>query len=315
MEPMISDSHVADVGGLPVHRALPRRGRRTVGAWCFLDHFGPIDVTPRQTMAVGPHPHIGLHTVTWLLSGQVLHSDSLGNEQLIRPGQLNLMTAGSGIAHAEDARGQPGGNMDGVQLWVAQPDTTRHDPPSFAHHEDLPVIDLRTGTATVLVGEFAGARSSASVDSPLVGVDIAASGPLELAIDASFEYAIAVLGGNLRVAGAEARLDQFVYIGTGYESLALDLTDGSRVLLLGGQPFPEEILMWWNFVARTQAEVERACADWVAHSDRFGTVRSTLERTDAPIPFWLRSRDSPCDPARGHMPLDSGGDPTHDRAF
>ena len=285
---MISGSHVAEVGGMPVHRALPKRDRRTVGAWCFLDHFGPIDVTPRQTMAVGPHPHIGLHTVTWLLSGRVLHSDSLGNEQLIRPGQLNLMTAGRGIAHAEDARDQPEGNMDGVQLWVAQPDSTRHDSPSFAHHEDLPVVDLRTGTATVLVGEFAGARSSTLVDSPLVGVDIAASGPLELSADPTFEYGIAVLGGSVRIGDAEARRDQFAYVGTGCESLTLDLTEGSRVLLLGGQPFAEEILMWWNFVARTRAEVERASADWGTRSDRFGSVRSTLERIDAPRPFWLR---------------------------
>ena len=158
------------------------------------------------------------------------------------------MTAGRGIAHAEDARDQPDGNMDGVQLWVAQPDSTRHDPPSFAHHEDLPVIDLRAGTATVLIGEFAGARSSAVVDSPLVGVDIAASGPLELSADPTFEYGIAVLGGSVRIAGTEARRDQFIYLGTGRTSLALDLTERSRVLLLGGQPFAEEILMWWNFV-------------------------------------------------------------------
>ena len=141
----ISDSHVTDVGGLPVHRALPQRGRRTVGAWCFLDRFGPVDVTPHQTMAVGPHPHIGLHTVTWLLSGQVVHSDSLGNQQPIRPGQLNLMTSGQGIAHAEDGRRAPDARMDGVQLWVAQPEATRHDPPSFAHHAELPVVDLRGG--------------------------------------------------------------------------------------------------------------------------------------------------------------------------
>ena len=154
--PTVSDSHVADVGGLPVHRALPQRGRRMVGAWCFLDRFGPIDVTPRRTMTVGPHPHIGLHTVTWLLSGQVLHSDSLGNQQPIRPGQLNLMTSGRGIAHAEDGRGEPRGLMDGVQLWVAQPESTRHDPPTFAHHAALPVVDVRAARATVLLGEFAG---------------------------------------------------------------------------------------------------------------------------------------------------------------
>ena len=122
----ISDSRVADVGGLPVHRALPQRGRRTVGAWCFLDRFGPTDVTPQRTMTVGPHPHIGLHTVTWLLSGQVFHSDSLGNQQPIRPGQLNLMTSGRGIAHAEDGRGETRG-CHGWRAVVGRP--TRVHPP------------------------------------------------------------------------------------------------------------------------------------------------------------------------------------------
>ncbi len=145
-----------------------------------LDRFGPLDVTAERTMIVGPHPHIGLHTVTWLLRGEVLHSDSLGNQQPIRPGQLNLMTSGRGIAHAEDARGRASGPMDGVQLWVAQREDTRHGPPAFAHHADLPGVDLDHGTATILIGEFAGSRSPAIVDSPLVGVDINGRGQLHL---------------------------------------------------------------------------------------------------------------------------------------
>ena len=116
----VTASREAEVGGLPVRRALPRHGRRTVGAWCFIDHFGPVGAELADAMQVGPHPHIGLQTVTWLLEGEVLHTDSLGSEQLIRPGQLNLMTAGRGIAHAESA--QPGGTgAHGIQLWVAQP--------------------------------------------------------------------------------------------------------------------------------------------------------------------------------------------------
>jgi redox-sensitive bicupin YhaK (pirin superfamily) len=283
----ISDSRVTDVGGLPVHRALPQRGRRTVGAWCFLDRFGPTDVTPRRTMTVGPHPHIGLHTVTWLLSGQVLHSDSLGNQQPIRPGQLNLMTSGRGIAHAEDGRGEPRGLMDGVQLWVAQPESTRHDPPTFAHHAELPVVDVRAARATVLLGEFAGARSPAHTDSPLVGVDIAGSGQLDLPLNATFEHAVVVLHGGARVADAVAAPNQLMYIGPGLDGVHLDLGDSSRVLLLGGRPFTEEILMWWNFVARDRAEMERAYAEWGASTERFGLVASTLDRIAAPRPFWL----------------------------
>jgi quercetin 2,3-dioxygenase len=283
----VSDSRVTDVGGLPVHRALPQRGRRTVGAWCFLDRFGPTDVTPQQTMKVGPHPHIGLHTVTWLLSGQVLHSDSLGNQQPIRPGQLNLMTSGRGIAHAEDGRGASQGLMDGVQLWVAQPEATRHDPPSFAHHADLPEVDLGQARATVLLGELAGARSPARTDWPLVGADIAGSGQVDLPLEASFEHAVAVLHGGVRVADAVAAPDQLVYIGAGRDGIQLDLMDGSRVLLLGGRPFTEEILMWWNFVARTQSEMEQAYAEWEGSTGRFGAVASTLDPIAAPRPFWL----------------------------
>jgi quercetin 2,3-dioxygenase len=283
----VSDSHVADVGGLAVHRSLPQRGRRTVGAWCFLDRFGPLDVTPQRTMMVGPHPHIGLHTVTWLLSGQVLHSDSLGNQQPIRPGQLNLMTAGHGIAHAEDARGAPPGVMDGVQLWVAQPEATRHDPPAFAHYADLPLVDLPRARATVLLGEFAGGRSPAPTDWPLVGVEIAGGGRLDLPLEESFEHAVAVLHGGVRSDDAVAGPNQLLYIDAGRDAVHLDLEDGSRVLLLGGRPFTEEILMWWNFVARDRSEMEQAYTQWAAPEERFGPVASTLDRIEAPRPFWL----------------------------
>ena len=193
----ISESHLTDVGGLHVHRSLPRQGRRMVGAWCFLDRFGPIDVTPERTMIVGPHPHIGLHTVTWLLSGEVLHSDSLGNQQQIRPGQLNLMTSGRGIAHAEDARGQPGGRMDGVQLWVAQPESTRHGPPAFAHHAELPRVDLGHGAGDdsrrrVRRVTVAGRRRFRTGRRRHRRGD----GLLNMPLDPAFEYAVAVLHGG-----------------------------------------------------------------------------------------------------------------------
>jgi quercetin 2,3-dioxygenase len=283
----ISESHLAEVGGLHVHRSLPRRGRRMVGAWCFLDRFGPIDVTPEQTMIVGPHPHIGLHTVTWLLQGEVLHSDSLGNQQLIRPGQLNLMTAGSGIAHAEDGRGQSSGGMDGVQLWVAQPEHTRHGPPAFAHHADVPRVDLDHGQATILIGGFAGVRSPAVVDSPLVGVEIEGSGLLHVPLDAAFEHAIAVLHGGMRMEDTDAGPNELVYLGTDREGLELILEAGSRILLLGGRPFGEEIAMWWNFVARDKSELALAFQDWRDQAERFGPVESPLTRIEAPRPFWL----------------------------
>jgi quercetin 2,3-dioxygenase len=284
----VSDSRKTVVGGIPVERSLPRHGRRMVGAWCFLDRFGPVDVTPRRTMTVGPHPHIGLHTVTWLLKGEVKHSDSLGNRQVIRPGQLNLMTAGKGIAHAEDSRAQSQGVLNGVQLWIAQPETTRHGPSSFAHHEDLPKVGLGSSEAIVLLGSFEGVRSPAIVDSPLVGVDITASGSLEIELIRAFEYGIAVLAGELTVAGDAVHANQFVYLGTGWDVIRIEAGPATRLLLLGGEPFGTEVLMWWNFVARERAELEVAYADWVSRSERFGEVTSTLERIDAPPPYWAR---------------------------
>jgi quercetin 2,3-dioxygenase len=282
----ISESHLAEVGGLHVHRSLPRRERRMVGAWCFLDRFGPIDVTPERSMTVGPHPHVGLHTVTWLLRGEVVHTDSLGNHQPIRPGQLNLMTAGNGIAHAEDGRAQSRGPIDGVQLWLAQPESNRHGPPSFAHHAELPQVELQHGQATILIGAFGGSHSPAAADSTLVGVDITGNGLLDVPLDPAFEHAIAVLHGSVRIGEAQAGPNQLAYLGAHRAGVALRLEEGSRLLLLGGPPFGEEIAMWWNFVARDKAELSRAYDDWADHGERFGPVASSLLRVEAPRPFW-----------------------------
>jgi quercetin 2,3-dioxygenase len=157
-------SREATVGRMRVRRALPRRGMRTVGPWCFADQMGPELVTPTQGLDVGPHPHIGLHTATWLLEGAVLHKDSLGSEQLIRPGQLNLMTAGRGVVHAEEAVGTYRGTLHGVQLWLAQPDDARGGGPAFVHHAQLPRVELGASELTVLVGTVAGASSPARTD-------------------------------------------------------------------------------------------------------------------------------------------------------
>jgi len=165
----LSDSRDEQVGKIRVRRALPRKGRRTVGAWCFADHMGPADVTENSGLDVGPHPHIGLQTVTWLTDGQVLHRDSLGSEQVIKPGQLNLMTSGSAVTHAEEATGHYRGTLEGIQLWVALPEASRHGAASFEHHADLPQTDLEGTVATVLVGAFADLSSPARHDTPWSG--------------------------------------------------------------------------------------------------------------------------------------------------
>src|SRR5262249_50877503 len=154
---------VAEVGTMPVRRALPQRLRRTVGSWCFFDHAGPVQA-PSGDAGIGPHPHIGLQTVTWVLAGELLHRDSLGTEQPIRPGEVTRMTAGRGIVHAEEH--PVAGPVHLAQLWVAQPEATRNGPPAFEHHTDLPRLDLGHGSSgTVLVGAVGGARSAARRDS------------------------------------------------------------------------------------------------------------------------------------------------------
>ncbi len=278
-------SHDAEVGNLPVRRALPRRGHRTVGPFCFLDHFGPVDLDQSDAMQVGPHPHTGLQTVTWLLEGDVLHTDSVGSEQPIRPGQVNLMTAGRGVAHAESARRNDRGTH-GIQLWVAQPESTRHGEPAFEHHADLPEVELGRGTATVLVGELAGVASPARHDSPLVGADLAVrAGTSTVPLDATWEHALVVSEGSVEVDGVAVAPGQLAYLGLDRHEVGFRSDGAARAFLVGGEPFGD-IVMWWNFVARTREEIVAARADWQDHGPRFAEVRSHLDRIPAPATPW-----------------------------
>jgi redox-sensitive bicupin YhaK (pirin superfamily) len=273
--------------GLPVTRTLPGRDRRMVGAWCFLDAYGPADLTGRTGMLVPPHPHTGLQTVSWLVSGEVLHRDSLGSEQLIRPGQLNLMTAGRAIAHSEETpaehsrvqhrRVQPSAPhspvLQGVQLWVALPEPYRRVEPHFEHHPGLPVYVDGGASVTVLMGEFAGAASPAQTYSPLVGADatLLAGSDARLPLEPGFEYAALALSGRVEVDGLPLTPGPLLYLGSGRSHLAVRAERPARLLLLGGEPFEEEIVMWWNFVARSHEEIVADREDWMA-GRRFGTV-------------------------------------------
>src|SRR3954447_21444182 len=192
----VTESHNAVVGRFNVRRALPRRGRRTVGAWCFADHMGPADVTENAGIDVGPHPHMGLQTVTWLLAGEALHHDSLGSEQVIAPGQLNLMTAGGGAAHAEEATGSYSGLLHGIQLWVAQPESTRHGDAAFEHHAELPRATFGGAEVSVLVGTVGGVTSPARGDTDHVGAELALrAGRAVVPVDRAHEHALVVLDG------------------------------------------------------------------------------------------------------------------------
>ena len=273
------------VGGMDVVRVLPTKGRRTVGAWCFVDLMGPVDAEKPDPMEVGPHPHIGLSTVTWLLEGEALHNDSLGTEQVIRAGQLNWMTSGHGIAHSELAAKPP---FRGVQMWVAQPEATRHGKSAFVHHPDLPQLAFDNAEARLFAGTCDTAASPARGDTPLVGLDVAVRGRTVLPAEPLFEHAVVPLDGAVRVGPEVVEPGWLALIPAGTDELPLETAGGGgRLLLLGGEPLGEPIQMWWNFVARDKAEIETAWRDWQERTDRFGEVASKLARIDAPRPPWV----------------------------
>ena len=261
-----------------------------MGPWCFADHMGPVSFDPGGGVSVPPHPHLGLQTVTWLFDGAALHRDSLGSEQLIRPGQLNLMTAGAGIAHSEEDTGEGGRRIHGMQLWVAQPEATRWGAPAFEHHADLPRTDLGTATGTVLVGAFAGAVSPARRDTDHVGVELdLRPGTTVLPLDPTYEYALVVAEGSATVGGVPAAPGALAFVAAGADELVLHAVARTVALLVGGVPFDEAVVMWWNFVARSRDELSEAYRGWAAGDDRFGTVSSALDRVGVGPPPWLRS--------------------------
>ncbi len=265
---------LTELGGLPIRRLLPRSGRRLVGPWCFLDAYGPLSFSAGKPMDVAPHPHIGLQTVSWLLDGEVLHKDSLGREGAAVPGVLNLMTAGRGIAHSEETPVRNVGRLMGVQLWVALPEASRDVEPAFDQHRDLPTVELDGGRATVLLGELGGGRSPARSFSPIVGAEVDGEPDRRLVVplNPGFEHALVVLQGACSLDGQPLGTDVLYYLGSARRDLTLfSGRQPVRALLIGGTPFQETILMWWNFVARTTEEIVAAREDWEARR-RFGEV-------------------------------------------
>jgi redox-sensitive bicupin YhaK (pirin superfamily) len=235
-------------------------------------------------MQVPPHPHIGLQTVSWLLAGEVHHRDSIGSDALIRPGELGLMTSGAAIAHAEQSPPVHPALLHGVQLWVALPDAHRHIAPAWSHHTALPVLAERGWTVTVVMGEIAGAVSPGVAYSPIVGADVAmaAEATGRLPLEPAFEHAVLVMSGRAEVDGRRLDPGAMLYLGTGRAELQVTGARGTRLLLLGGEPFEERIVMWWNFVARSHEEILAARREWAASS--FGAVAGYAERDALPAP-------------------------------
>ena len=243
---------------ISVRRLIPHAHLRRVGAWVFLDHFGP---TPQvEGMKVQRHPHTGLQTVTWLFDGLVEHRDSVGSRQQIRPGQLNLMTAGRGVAHSELSLAGAA-NLHAVQLWLALPDAVRQSAPDFQHVETAPEFLIDGARGRVFIGEYAGLRSPAVVHSPIAGVELRVTGRTWLPLRPDWQYALLAAEGSATVAGAALVTNQLAYLDPADRDSALgvwlDVPAGETALLvlLGGEPFTEEIVMWWNFIGRSHDEI------------------------------------------------------------
>ncbi len=260
-------------GGIPVNRLMPSRQRRMIGAWCFLDHAGPAVFQTGAGLRVGPHPHTGLQTFTWMIEGEVLHRDSLGHVQVVRPGQVNLMTAGRGIAHTEESLPDQD-KLHAAQLWIALPAKDSDCEPAFDHHPELPTWEENGCRFTLLTGHYAGHTAPAKQYSPLLGIDLSSApgAAVKLALDPGFEYGILILDGNAHINGECFAINELAYLGQGLSQAELQLQAGSRAILLGGAPFGEEILLWWNFVGHSKQQIAAAQADWERGDARFGVV-------------------------------------------
>ena len=281
---------------MSVRRTLPQRQRSLVGAWCFADHYGPDDVAATGGMDVPPHPHTGLQTVSWLFAGEVEHRDSGGVHALVRPGELNLMTAGRGIAHSEVST--PGTTtLHGVQLWVALPEGARDGDRGFDHYVP-PAVPLAGGSVRVVLGSLAGSSSPVRTHTPLLGAEVLVDPRSEvvLRVDPAFEHGVLVDAGPVLLDDVKLAPAELGFVDTGADRLhvANPGDDPARVMLLGGTPFEEPLVMWWNFVARSHDEVVAFREQWQAGSDRFGEVEGYVGATQhLPAPPLPNARIQP----------------------
>lgn len=267
-----------------VIRWLPDRARRMVGAWCFADHFGPDEIGDGPGMQVAPHPHTGLQTVSWLFEGEVLHRDSIGSAAIARPGAVNVMTAGRGIAHSELSAPEHSPVLHGLQLWVALPHEHRFIDPAFTSERDLPRISLPDAEATLFLGEYAGQASPAPYYSPLVGLSVVLneSARTPLPLRPEWEYALICVDGDARLDGADLEPGTLTYLGEGRTTGALTSVGGARVVVLGGEPFDERIVMWWNFIGRDHDEIVAFREAWEADRGFGDAVPDSGDRLPAP---------------------------------
>ncbi|MER8087770.1 pirin family protein [Streptomyces sp. NPDC087532] len=259
---------------MTVRRTLPQRARTLIGAWCFADHYGPDLVADSGGMDVAPHPHTGLQTVSWLFTGEIEHRDSLGTHAFVRPGEINLMTGGHGISHTEVSTPDTT-VLHGVQLWLALPDEHRHAPRDFQHHAPEP-LRVDGAELRVFLGTLAGETSPVRTFTPLLGAELLLDpgATVTLDVDPAFEHGLLVDEGDVHLAGTVLHPAELGHVATGRTTLTLTNASDhrARAVLLGGTPFDEEIVMWWNFIGRSHQDIVEAREEWERASDRFGSV-------------------------------------------
>lgn len=270
----------SDIGGFEVRRALPSAQRRMVGPFVFFDHMGPTAFRAGTGLDVRPHPHIGLATITYLFTGEILHRDSLGSLQPIRPGDVNWMTAGRGIAHSErtapDTRAA-GGALEGIQAWVALPKRQEETEPGFAHHPraSLPASEGDGVILRVIAGALFGLRAPVEVFSDMFYAEALLVAGARLTLPAEYEErALYVASGRIDIAGQVFDSGRLLVFRPG-DAIDLRAIDAARVLLLGGEPMDGPRHLWWNFVSSSKERIEQAKADW--KSGRFEPVPGDAE--------------------------------------
>lgn len=276
-----------DLGGLGVSRVLPARGLRTVGPFIFFDHMGPVVLAPGGGVDVPPHPHIGLATVTYLFEGELLHRDSLGSTQVIRPGDVNWMVAGRGIVHSERTppamrQAACGVPIHGIQTWIALPRPHEECEPSFAHHPARTLPEIRAGGALLrlLVGEAFSARAPAAVFAPMFYVDtLLEAGALVTLAPEHGERAAYVVKGEIEVGNVQCGAGQML-LADADADLTVRARGPARLMLLGGAPIDGPRHVWWNFVSSSAERIERAKLDW--RENRFAPVPGDDGRVPLP---------------------------------
>lgn len=271
----VIEGRTRDLGGFPVRRALPSGLRRTVGPFVFLDHMGPVDFAPGHGMDVRPHPHIGLATITYLLAGEILHRDSLGNQQAIRAGDVNWMIAGRGVAHSERTPAElraRGHQALGLQTWVALPRDCEDMPAAFEHHPQrtLPVVERPGASLRVIAGSAYGRTAPTSVLAPTLYVHARLAAGAELAIDDQHtERAAYVIDGDVTCDGRRFGAATLVVFRAGAPA-TICATTPANVMLVGGAPLDGPRHIWWNFVSSSRDAIERAKSAW--REGRFAKV-------------------------------------------